>query len=329
MKLSNSRRAGATALGLCALLAGVIALASNAAASGPAAAGQSRGQARVTAAATDRFWSGTDSNYVAIPHRAGSAYREPAIGGSYGGYIGMIGNWASWQHCGGVVVWSKADSQAARINHKTYHQGIGVGAYWFMAGPGVDPHYNGRQSEANAWGQAQAAAALKAVAGHSPAITYPVIIMDVELPGDAPRYTPAQDNGWNAVYTSPCSGRIRVHHVPANLDRAVFNGFAAYLTTHSKYKAGVYSAPGIWADIMGTGRYASLSNTYEWTYTSFTSSLQHHPSGWCLSGTRTCAHFFGGISSASKYALIWQWSGGGGSYNGYGDFDQIDGSRTP
>ena len=27
---------------------------------------------------------------------------------------------------------------------------------------------------------------------------------------------------------------------------------------------------------------------------------------------------------ARKYAVMWQWSGGGGTYNGYGDFDQID-----
>jgi len=26
---------------------------------------------------------------------------------------------------------------------------------------------------------------------------------------------------------------------------------------------------------------------------------------------------------------MWQWSGGGGSNNGYGDFDQIDANRTP
>ena len=338
MKLRNSRRAGVTAIGLCAMLAGVVTLAGNAAASAPAAArhpSPSAAGAPATAdrpartAATDKFWSGTDSNYIAIPHPSGAPYREPAIGGSYGGYIGMIGNWAHMEGCGGIVVWSKADSQAARINHKTYGLGVGVGGYWFMAGPGVDPHFTGKQSEANKWGQDQAAAALKAVTGHNPAITYPVIILDVELPGDAPRYTPAQDNGWNSVYTSPCSGRIRNHHIAPNIDRAVFNGFADYLTAHSKFKAGVYSAPSIWADIMGTGSSASLPNTYEWTYTSFTSSLQHHPSGWCLSGTKTCAQFFGGISSASKYALMWQWSGGGGSFNGFGDFDQIDGSRTP
>jgi hypothetical protein len=91
----------------------------------------------------------------------------------------------------------------------------------------------------------------------------------------------------------------------------------------------VYSSPGIWASIFGTGSAASIPNTYEWTYVGDTSSLAHHPSGWCLSGTRTCAQFFGGVTSASKYAVMWQWSGGGGTFNGVGDFDQIDGSRTP
>jgi hypothetical protein len=52
------------------------------------------------------------------------------------------------------------------------------------------------------------------------------------------------------------------------------------------------------------------------------------PSGWCLSGSSTCASFFGGQTSGSPHALMWRWSGGGGSYNGYGDFDQIDARRT-
>src|SRR5262245_23580482 len=41
------------------------------------------------------FWYGTDSSYVATPGPA--PYHEPAIGGAYGGYIGMVGNWAAWQ----------------------------------------------------------------------------------------------------------------------------------------------------------------------------------------------------------------------------------------
>jgi hypothetical protein len=109
------------------------------------------------------------------------------------------------------------------------------------------------------------------------------------------------------------------------------NGFADYVTSHSSYSVGVYSAPDIWASIFGTGSDASIPNTYEWTYESFTSSLANPPAGWCLTGSAssTCASFFGGQTSASSYALMWQWSGGGGSDNGIGDFDQIDANRTP
>jgi hypothetical protein len=300
---------------------------------GVARAAGSAGAASTTSSATAAvtgFWNGTDSSNIAISGAA--PYREPAIGGSYGGYIGMVGNWAGWQHCAGTkVVWSTTDSNAARTNLLTYHRGIGVGVYWFMAGPGVDPHYNSTTHEAAVWGDAQAAKVLSllstATGSHKP--NYPIVFMDVELPGHAPSYTPAADNGWNSVYTSACSGKLKSSYVPATVDRAEFNAFANYLTTHSAYKAGVYSAPSIWGSIFGGGSTAAVPNTYEWTYNADTSSLSHHPSGWCLSGTSTCARFFGGMTSASKYAVMWQWSGGGGTYNGYGDFDQNDASRTP
>src|SRR6202023_2933866 len=48
-----------------------------------------------------------------------------------------------------------------------------------------------------------------------------------------------------------------------------------------------------------TGSAASIPTTDEWTYTAFTSSLSRLPSGWCLAGTRTCAQFFGGVTSSS------------------------------
>lgn len=283
--------------------------------------------AAASTAVSPTFWSGTDSNYIAIPGPA--PYREPGIGGRYGGYIGMIGNWAGWQHCGGKQVWSVTNSNQARTDLVTYHSGIGVGDYWFMGGPGVDPHYDGTTTEASAWGAAQAARVISDIGTQNPKPNYPVIFMDIEIPGNAPSYTPAPDNGWNNVYTSVCSGKVRSSGIPAAVDRAVYSGFASYLITHSGYKVGVYSAPSIWASIFGTGSSATVSSTYEWTYNGDTSSLAHHPSGWCLSGTKTCADFFGGMSSSSKYAVMWQWSGGGGTYNGYGDLDQIDGSRTP
>jgi hypothetical protein len=274
------------------------------------------------------FWYGTDSSEVAAPGPA--PFREPAIGGAYGGYIGMVGNWAGWQGCGGGTVWSATDSARARTNFVAHDAGIGVGGYWFMAGPGVDPRYNGTTKQAAAWGMAQAKQALADLHRTPTAVNYPVLFMDIELPGDAPSYTPAPDNGWNDVYTAPCSGLVKQSYLPSSLDRADLNGFSEYLTRHSSYKAGVYSAPSIWPLIFGTSAAdASLPNTYEWTYNGLTSSLTNHPDGWCLSGTQTCAQFFGGLTSSSKYALMWQWSGGGGTSNGYGDFDQIDANRTP
>jgi hypothetical protein len=316
----KARRAGATAmLGLA------VSVAASAAVS--AAPAQAFASGTVRADSPAGFWYGTDSRTITI---TGSVpYSEPAIGGLYGGYIGMTGNWARWSGCGSkLVVWSSANAAQAAANHAD-GDGIGTGAYWFMAGPGVDPHYNGSTGEAYTWGQEQAARTLSDVKNSH--LNYPVIFMDIEIPGDAPDYTPAPDNGWNNVYTSPCSGVVKQSGIPASVDRADLNGYAAYLTSHSSYKAGVYSAPDIWADIFGTGSASSIPNTYEWTYESFTGSLANPPAGWCLSGSAssTCAQFFGGMTSASKYALMWQWSGGGGSYNGYGDFDQIDASRTP
>lgn len=310
-------RRGLRRLALCAvtvLAAGAGALVG----AGPAAADGPQG-----------FWYGTDSSTITI---SGSApYREPVIGGSYGGYLGMIGNWANLAGCDKIVVWSSANATQANTNYTGYQRGVGAGAYYFMGGPGVDPHYDGTTGEAYAWGGRQAQRALADVAAKSAAqkVRYPVVFADIEIPGNSPRYTPAPDNGWNSVYTSPCSGVTKARYVPPQVDRAVLNGYAAYLTGHSGFKAGVYSAPDIWADIFGTGNSSLIPNTYEWTYEAFTGSLAHHPYGWCLSGTSTCAHFFGGQTTGSKYALMWQWSGGGGSRNGYGDFDQIDRARTP
>jgi hypothetical protein len=292
-------------------------------------AGEQAAVARAAASASASpgvgFWYGTDSSQMNVPGPA--PYHEPVIGGYYGGYIGMANNWARMAGCGKIVVWSQVNSTQANNNYTWHHKGIGTGVYYFMGGPGVDPRYNGTASEAYAWGEHQAANALRHIATLH--VKYPVVFADIELPGNAPNYTPAPDNGWNTVYTSACSGRVKSNGIAASVDRADLNGFAAYLTSHSAYKVGVYSAPSIWAQIFGTGTDASIPNTYEWTYEPFTSSLAHPPSKWCLSGTSTCAQFFGGQTSASNYALMWQWSGGGGSYNGYGDFDQIDAARTP
>ncbi len=82
---------------------------------------------------------GTDSWPVNAP---GSApYNMPYLGGAYGGYIGMTGNWAYWLGCqGGFIAFSSANAAQAYINYSQYHRGIGDGVYWFMGGPGVDPN---------------------------------------------------------------------------------------------------------------------------------------------------------------------------------------------
>jgi hypothetical protein len=274
------------------------------------------------------FWWGTDSLPVSVP---GSApYSMPYLGGAYGGYIGMTGNWAYWQGCSGgehFLAFSAANAAQAHTNYAQYSKGVGVGAYWFMGGPGVDPNYNGSSTEAYAWGAAQAARALSDIANG--AFDYKIVWMDIELPG----LSPAPGNGWNSVYTSACSGVVKQSSVPASLDRADFNGFFDYVTAHSSYQLGVYSTASVWTQIFGTGTYSQIPNTYEWTYepetTDYTGAA---PSGWCLNhGSGPCAQFFGGQTSSSSHAVMWQWSGGGGVTNGIGgfngDLDQIDASR--
>jgi hypothetical protein len=262
------------------------------------------------------FWYGSDS--WPVPVSGSAPYSEPSIGGAYGGYVGMTGSWSYWMGChGGFLAWSAANSAQADTNYTKYGKGIGTAVYWFMGGPGVDPNWNGSSAEASAWGARQAARTLADMAGEH--VTYPVVFMDVELPGVAP----ATDNGWDNVYTSPCSGVVKHAGIPAALDRADFNGFYNYIVAHSKYTPGVYSAPSIWTTIFGTGSAASIPHTAEWTYEPETASLSSAPSGWCLK-SGGCAQFFGGVSSSSSNALMWQWSGGGGVRNAIGDFDQID-----
>jgi hypothetical protein len=328
MKLSRRALIGFGGMGM-ALLALIVLLVPSSANAATTAPAVKAAQAVPAGDGPPGFWWGTDSFPVTVP---GSApYSMPYLGGAYGGYIGMTGNWAYWLGCSGqehFLAFSATNNAQAHTNYVTYHRGVGSGAYWFMGGPGVDPHYNGTTSEASAWGARQAARALADIANGG-GIDYKVVWMDVELPG----ITPARDNGWNSVYTSPCSGVVKQSHVPTSLDRANFNGFASYIAAHSAYKIGVYSSAGVWASIFGTGTDSLIPNTYEWTYEPETTNYSGaYPYGWCLDhGAGPCAQFFGGQTSSSPNALMWQWSGGGGVTNGIGgfngDLDTIDSSR--
>jgi hypothetical protein len=308
-------------LGLLLLAAAGAAGAASAASAASATGAGSAVQA-AAAANSPGFIYGSDS--FPVPITGNAPYPMTHLSGSYGGYIGMIGNWARTEGCstGNFLAWASANGSQANANYVHYHIGIGAGVYWYMGGPGVDPHWNGTPTEASNWGATQAADALAAM--KTVDVRYPVVWADIELPLIAP----APDNGWNNVYTSPCSGVVKQRGVPASIDRAEFNGFASYFTSHSSYKVGVYSAPNVWSSIFGTGSASQIPNTYEWTYWPETANLSAAPSGWRLSqGTGAAAQFFGGQTSSSKYALMWQWSGGGGVRNPYGDYDQIDVAR--
>jgi hypothetical protein len=294
---------------------------------GSSTADPTRNEAGATAAAHTGpdgpagFWYGSDSWPIPVTGSAtgDTPYKNPAIGGGYGGYVGMAGNWARWQGCGSgnFLAWSSTNSEQANTNYARYGAGIGTAVYWYMGGPGVDPDWNGTAAEASAWGARQAAQAISAA--NRDDVTYPILFMDIEMPG----INPAPDNGWTEVYTSPCSGEPKSGQlVTSALARAEFNGFADYLTANSSYRAGVYSDAVTWTQIFGSAGY--IPHTYEWTYEPETASLSDAPQGWCLKDGSACAEFFGGVTSSSPYAVMWQWSGGGGVRNALGDFDQID-----
>lgn len=100
------------------------------------------------------YWYGTDSSYMQV--RGSGPYQEPVITGAYGGYMGMVGSWEWWLGCPERFLdWSKLNAAQADTNLTAHGLGVGTGAYWFMGGPGVDPHYNGTLEEAHAWGVAQ------------------------------------------------------------------------------------------------------------------------------------------------------------------------------
>ena len=166
------------------------------------------------------FWWGTDSLPVTVP---GSApYSMPHLGGAYGGYIGMTGNWSYWLGCQGQdsSPTRRPTRAQAHTNYTKYHKGIGDGVYWFMGGPGVDPHYNGTTARRSAWGARQAARTLTDIAQRAH-----------QLPGRldgrrAARESRPPPTTAGTTCTPPrAAGVVRIHGIPAAVDRADFNGF--------------------------------------------------------------------------------------------------------
>jgi hypothetical protein len=271
---------------------------------------------------TSGFFYGTDSS---APTACGTGpYTEPIKGdcsstdGPYGEYMGELGSYENWQGCTtSGLAWVQGNYNAANDNIMEYGVGIGAAGYWFAAGPGRDPHYNGTTSEAMTWGQEQAEQALSQVS--SLFFEFRYIFMDIENNG-----TPPDEYGWNTVWNGPCGNNIQAEYVAPNVDYATYLGFTNYINENSPYSAGVYSAGGqsygSWSGIFGN---EPITAAAEWTFTSEQSQL-NFPAGFTASGASPS--WFASAPAACD--LAWQWSGGDGVLNDYGDYDQVNGANN-
>jgi Protein of unknown function (DUF4232) len=270
---------------------------------------------------TSGFFYGTDSS---APTACGTGpYTEPVNGdcsstdGPYGEYIGELGSYENWQGCTtSGLAWVQGNYNAANDNIMEYGVGMGAAGYWFAAGPGRDPHYNGTASEAMTWGQEQAEQVMSQVS--SLFFEFRYIFMDIENNG-----TPPDEYGWNTVWNGPCGNNAKAEYIAPDVDYATYLGFTNYINENSPYSAGVYSAGGqsygSWSGIFGNEPVAAA----EWTFTSEQSQLSF-PSRFSASGSSPS--WFANAPAACD--LMWQWSGGDGVLNDYGDFDQVDAANN-
>ena len=216
-----------------------------------------------------------------MPVAGHGPYRSPSLGGSYGGYMGMAGNWARRRAAGPATSSPGHPPTAgqANANHTKYHVGIGTGVYWYMGGPGVDPHWNGTATEAAAGARSRRRGRSAAIKGKLH-VTYPVLWADIEMPEIAP----APDNGWNAAYTSPCSGVVRAGHaLPASIDRAEFNGFATYITGALQVQGGrLLGGVDLDVDLRHRHGFAASRTLTSGPTGPRPRTCRPRPTGWCL-----------------------------------------------
>jgi len=266
---------------------------------------------------------GTDSAFplrchTSVPYLEPNGICAKGTEGNYGAYVGEAGSWANWQGCSTGRNWLQSNYNAAQAN-ATAGDGLGAAPYWFMAGPGRDPGYNGTTAEAKAWGAAQAKQMITHALGN--AYSLPYVVEDVENAG-----APPDENGWNTIWTGACTQTQSGSSIPATVDFATFQGFRNYIEANSAYAPAVYSAGGggygSWSGIFGSG--FTLTTTAEWTFTEESTNVAF-PSGW--SNPFATALFFANAPGRCQFA--WQFSGGNGDINQYGgDYDQINGNNA-
>ncbi len=255
------------------------------------------------------FYFGTDS-YGPHGRGAGAPYREPGTGGLFAGYVGELGTWTNWLGCTRGYGLNHAD--VSRVNaDEAYGPIPGVFFYWFAAGPGADPSFDGSRAEAYRWGVRQAERARAdytslTAHGITTATSYiPLLFMDIEgqpLPG--------YGNGWNEV-VDRCGHITHQRVIAAAVDRSTFNGFTDYLHTATIFHPGVYSTPSYWNQTFGAGAPARVPNTYQWTPVTSTGAVLPRPVAFSQGPQR--ATWFGDVRLDRRAG--WQWNQSGGDYD--------------
>ena len=251
------------------------------------------------------FWYGADSGGPG-PANGSAPYTMPSCGSghAYGGYLGKIGGAdlvgsgnPDGYGPGNTGAWNSSFAADADTNHFSEGEGVGAGGFWFMFGPGDT---DGTGDSATAWGTQQGKWAVadweRWYDGGAHKMPLRILWMDVEVPGS---------NGWGS-------------NGAANRD--VFNGFWDYVNgSGDGLTPGVYSTLSQWDSIMSGN--TSIPSTWEWTaQVSVANSPSPCPGN--FTGSRGNADFFGGQSSSSAHAAMWQWS------LGNADYDQIDSNRS-
>jgi hypothetical protein len=271
------------------------------------------------------YWWGSDSSgpapsSSASPCASSSApYYEPNVSrsgcGDYGGYFGEEGGYWSVLGCSASNAYNGTAASDGATNAGD-GDGLGTSMYFFGGGPGMDPNYNATTSEASAWGKKEAEKAVSLAGTHANFDT-DIIWLDVE--DDYPSTPPS---GWNEVVVPGTCGSVKSSGISASVDKATITGFLNYIFDDTSYWEGVYSSPGEWSNILGSGSVTTLSDTMEWTATYGENCVQPGPAGW-TQGAGSCsshsAGWFGGVTSSSTCAVAWQWAGVSS-----GDYDQIN-----
>ncbi len=273
-----------------------------------------------SAAEADRprgFYYGTDS-YTPLATRTSYPHLEPSVGGMYGAYSGEVGTWTDWRGCTSGYALNRTNVRRANTDERD-RSIPGVSYYWFAAGPGADPRYNGTFGEAYQWGREQAERANSDYASFvrrgigTKTRRTPLMFMDIESQPFA-----GYANGWNEI-VNDCGRITRSKVIPSNIDRATFDGFTDYLHYETIFHPGVYSIPSFWNQTFGTGSAGRIPNTTEWTPVTSTRYARPRPYAFRQGGQS--AVWFGGVRASNEVA--WQWTQHGG------DFDQWDTAHLP